>query len=79
MQFETAKYVSANEEADRIRITFNDRYMFVSENDLAIQLPNKGITDFSYRRALQNDENFLYLERDIPTQIQKGSTEEKVQ
>lgn len=34
--FETAKYVSANEEPDRIRITFNDRYMFVSESDLAI-------------------------------------------
>ena len=36
INFKTAKYVSAYEEPDRIRITFNDRYMFVSDKDLAI-------------------------------------------
>ena len=37
LNFETAKFISANEEPDRIRITFNDRFMFISEDDLTIR------------------------------------------
>ena len=46
LYFKTAVFVSSNEEPDRIRITFRDRYMFVGVNDLAIST-----ADFN-RRAL---------------------------
>ena len=34
--FQKAIHVSVNEEPDKLRVTFRDRYMFVSINDLAI-------------------------------------------
>ena len=74
LNFETAKFISANAEADRIRITFNDRFMFISEDDLAIQPPknNQGIPLYATRRmqgAFDQDKEdyFVYLERELPT------------
>ena len=39
--FETAIFVSTSGEPDVIKITFNDPYMFVGENDLAISAGDK--------------------------------------
>ena len=39
--FEKALFVSTEEEKDKLRVTFRDRYLFVSVNDMAIVDPNK--------------------------------------
>lgn len=51
--------------------------MFVSNNqELAIVGKNYADAPWNTRRRLQDEDQFLYLEREIPTQIQQGSTEE---
>ena len=65
--FQTARYVSAYEVPDKIRITFYDRYMFVSNQELAIVGQKYADAPWNTRRRLQDEDQFLYLEREIPT------------
>ena len=38
--FEKALFISTEEEKDKLRVTFRDKYLFVSVNDMAIVNPN---------------------------------------
>ena len=63
MIFDEAVYVSSNDEPDILRVTFVDRYMFVSKNGLPIEFEEED------RRSLQSleERNFLSIERVMPT------------
>ena len=69
--FKTALYVSSGNEPEVLRISFNDKFIFVSQQDIPIEF-NTG--------NLRNLENFeipqLIIERVIPSQIQLGSAHE---
>ena len=71
--------MSVNELPDRLRVTFYDRYSFVSVNDLAI------VKEEQYkepeRRQLfkeDKDDDFIYIEKELPSQIQIGGAAETV-
>ena len=82
-------YVSANPEPDILRLNFVDKYMFVSQNDLPIDL---GAAEMSMSRrrqlSLHADKNhladyygydddspqILTLEREMPAQLQYGTS-----
>ena len=72
MNFEDALYVSANEQPDTMRVTFADKYMFVGTNNIPMNF-GRGT------RALQDQQQYLILEREMPRQIQRGSTQEAAQ
>ena len=64
--FETAIFVSANEEPDMLKVTFIDKWMFVGTNNLPIEF------DAGRRRQLTSSSEFMSIERVMPTQMQFG-------
>ena len=70
--------MSVNELPDRLRVTFYDRYSFVSVDDLAIVKERNKEPE---RRQLSNedkDDEFIYIEKELPSQIQIGGAAETV-
>ena len=70
--------MSVNELPDRLRVTFYDRYSFVSVDDLAIVKERNKEPE---RRQLSNedkDDDFIYIEKELPSQIQIGGAAETV-
>ena len=70
--------MSVNELPDRLRMTFYDRYSFVSVDDLAIVKERNKEPE---RRQLSNedkDDEFIYIEKELPSQIQIGGAAETV-
>ena len=70
--------MSANELPDRLRVTFYDRYSFVSVDDLAIVKERNKEPE---RRQLYNgdkDDDNIYIEKELPSQIQIGGAAETV-
>ena len=63
--------MSSNEEPDTLLITFNDRFMFVSTDDLPMV-----VDETERRRALTDSGHQRFqIMRILPPQIQLGSTD----
>ena len=65
ISFDTAIYISVNDEPELLKLIFNDRFMFVSIDGLPIEL---GYQD-SRRLEHTDSHQYLVLERIIPPQI----------
>lgn len=71
--------MSANELPDKLIVTLYDRYSFVSVNDLAIVKKRKEKPEQRQLSSEDKDnDDFIYLERELPTQMQIGGAAETV-
>lgn len=80
LKFTSAVYVSQNEKPDKLKVTFRDPFMFISEKNRPLS-SKRTFGRSSYRKLQEVSDvlDFITIERDLPPQLKLDGASAQVQ